>query len=129
MEIHDASTYFLVEPVSLAEVVRDIPAVDLGPVPVVVVVVQVVVVGPGPVHASDVPHEGLVGGPHAPVGQLPAPVTEVGEADPVTTEVGARFHLTEAAERVLEVRINLDRFKFREKFRFSKGEDLPGLSC
>ena len=111
--MHDASTYFLVDPVSLAEVVREIPAVDLGPVPVVVVVVQVVVVVvPGPVHAADVPHEGLVGGPHAPVGQLPAPVTEVGEADPVTTEVGARLHLAEAAERVLEVRINLSRLKF-----------------
>ena len=111
--MHDASTYFLVDPVSLAEVVREIPAVDLGPVPVVVVVVQVVVVVvPGPVHAADVPHEGLVGGPHAPVGQLPAPVTEVGEADPVTTEIGARLHLTEAAEGVLEVRINLSRLKF-----------------
>ena len=111
--MHDASTYFLVDPVSLAEVIREIPGVDLGPVPVVVVVVQVVVVVvPGPVHAADVPHEGLVGGPHAPVGQLPAPVAEVGEAHPVTTEVGAGLHAADAADGVLEVRVNLS-YKLR----------------
>ena len=112
--MHEASTNFLVESRSLGEVVRQTP-IDtsvLDPGPVKVVVEVLVVVGPGPRDAADVAHEGLVDGPQPLVGQLPAPVAEVSEAHPVTTEVGARLHAADAADGVLEVRVNLS-YKLR----------------
>lgn len=100
----------LVESKSLTKVVGEVPvdAVILDPVPVEVVVEVLVVVGPGPRDAPDVPHEGLVSGPHTLVGQLPAPMAEVVEACLVSTEVGALLHATDTAQSILEVGINLD---------------------
>lgn len=80
----------------------------LDPVPVEVVVEVLVIVGPGPGDAPYVPHEGLVSGPHAFVGQLPTPMAEVVEACLVSTEVGALLHATDTAQSVLQVGINLD---------------------
>ena len=100
----------LVESKSLTKVVGEVPvdAVILDPVPVEVVVEVLVVVGPGPRDAPDVPHEGLVSGPHTLVGQLPAPMAEVVEACLVSTEVWALLHATDTAQSILKVGINLD---------------------
>ena len=71
--------------------------VILSPVVVeVVMMISVMVVsrlrGPGPGHAPDVPHQGLVLGPDGGVGHLPARVAEVVEAGLFPAEVRPLLH-------------------------------------
>ena len=95
---------------SLGEILTEVPVVVVGrpePPPVVVVVVLVVLAGPGPGEAPDVSHQRFVLGPAVGVVNLPAPVTEVVEAAPLSTEVGTLLHGAHTAEGVLQVGIHL----------------------
>ena len=93
----------------LGEVLTEVPVlVVAGPEPAVVVVVVVVVLGSsGPGEAPDVSHERFVLRPAVGVVNLPAPVTEVVEAAPLSTEVGTLLHGAHTAEGVLQVGVHL----------------------
>ena len=103
---------------SLGEILTEVPVVVVGrpePPPVVVVVVLVVLAGPGPGEAPDVSHQRFVLGPAVGVVNLPAPVTEVVEAAPLSTEVGTLLHGAHTAEGVLQVGVHLHSNKIKTK--------------
>ena len=73
----------------------------------ILTVVLVLLRAPCPGETSDIPHEGLVLGPHGVV-KIPATVAEVVEAPKIPAEVRTLLHATHRAKGVLKVGIYLD---------------------